>query len=204
MTDGSSKFINTKIALRTSPILNMSGIFRVFPPNLHSGSRTINFYYWRNYKASLHAQNALPVHRVALEKRWNEREQAGIWSMVVTPLAVCSKATIRRHHARRLREAFKEALRERGLDEDGKAIDGQAPSLQGTLHIVAQPAITQAEASDLRKECSLIVSKIVDFSRKENVLRPRIQNTTRIGHNNIRTHKYKAKDTLGAIRKISQ
>jgi hypothetical protein len=139
----------------------MANIFNSGHPNLRSATRAIQFIFWNGYKASLHAQTAGPILRVALEKQWNERERAGIWSLAVCPLSISSKATVRRHHRRRLVDAFREALNERGLDEHGEAIDGQAPSLRGTLHLIARPSIIETDFPALRRECARILSQII-------------------------------------------
>jgi len=140
----------------------MANIFRLGSPSFRSATRSIQYLFWHGYKASLHAQTAGPILRVALEKQWNERERAGIWSLAVCPLSISSKATVRRHHRRRLGDAFREALNERGLDEHGNAIDGQTPSLRGTLHLIAQPSIIQTDFPALRRECARIVSQIIE------------------------------------------
>jgi hypothetical protein len=48
------------------------------------------------------------------------------------------------------------------LDEHGKAIDSQAPSLRGTLHLIARPSIIQTDFPALRRECARIVSQIIE------------------------------------------
>jgi hypothetical protein len=144
----------------------MSDLFRAGRPDFRYFTRSIQIRFWYKYRASLHAQASGPVHRVYLERKWNEREKNGLWSQVVCPLPICSKSTVRRHHGRRLRDAFKKALDGRGLDEHGKAIDGQGASLDGTLHLLAQSSIVQATPPELRKECAHIVSKLIELNQQ--------------------------------------
>lgn len=138
-------------------------IWHLGTPSLRSGSSALRYTFWNSYKVGYHAaQQTGPVHRVALDKRWNEREQTGIWVSVTCPVSVCSKATVRRHHGRRMRAAIEAAFHERGLDKHGKGMDDQIPSLQGTLHLLAQPSIIQATFPRLRSECIQMVSKVVE------------------------------------------
>lgn len=145
---------------------SMSDPFRQGRPDLRSATRAIQYFFWHNYKASLHAQTSGPIHRVYLEKTWNEREKSGLWCMVACPQSICSKSTVRRHHMRRLRDAFKKALNAQGWDEYGKSIDRQASSLHGTLHLMAQRQIIQTNSPDLQKECASVVSKILELNRQ--------------------------------------
>lgn len=172
---------NTRHSQNTT-VITMS-IWKHGFPTIRSGSVLFRYAYWDSYKASYHAINTGSIHRVALNKIWGEREKSGIWLSVVCPVAVCSKAIVRRHHARRVRAALATVFTEQGLDENGKVMAGQTSRLQGTLHVMIAPPILSIKSSQIRKDCATMVSKIIQRDQRGQPWSPTYRQQSMSGSN---------------------
>lgn len=160
-------------------------------PTLTASTSLFRWFYWNSYRASHHAlHNAGPIHLVALDKIWGEREKSGIWLSVICPVAVCSKALVRRHHIRRVRAALATVFNEQGLGRNGKVMDGQTTSLQGTIHVLLFSPIVQAESSRIRQDCATMVYNIMKReSRGQALSSPFDRQSTKGSNNSYRTLK---------------
>lgn len=168
-------------------------------PTLTASTSLFRLFYWNSYRASHHAlHNAGPIHLVALDKIWGEREKSGIWLSVICPVAVCSKALVRRHHTRRVRAALAIVFNEQGLGRNGKVMDGQTSPLQGTIHVLLFSPILQAESSRIRQDCATMVYNIMkEKNRGQALSSPFDRQSTKGPNNSNRTLKQGERLNLG-------
>lgn len=81
-------------------------------------------------------------------------------------LAVSPRRVVRNWSARRLRNAFKEALKRRGLDEHGRAnVEpggiANPPTIRGYLRLQGSQRILAVDNDKLRYECLKVLDEII-------------------------------------------
>ncbi|PGH34109.1 hypothetical protein GX50_03072 [[Emmonsia] crescens] len=123
--------------------------------------------------------------RPKIEYMWATREKGNLWWSASTHGDITSeKSVIRSWCARRVRTAFRDALKERGYDKTGRRIpdieqqeqeqqqqqDGKSLSqlevLKGTLEIHFRLAVKAAKYTDLVREAGVIVERIEAYLKK--------------------------------------
>jgi len=77
---------------------------------------------------------------------------------------------VRRHHLRRLRNAFRDALKAKNMDEDGRLLEDISernpkgfPMLKGSLSLYLTSTVLRSKYTDLQSECSKIVTSLLSF-----------------------------------------
>jgi hypothetical protein len=117
-----------------------------------------------------------PLHpmRDLLEKRWNEADKTGLWIYVYSSTKVNRKAFIRAHHSRRIRFAIFDALKEIGLDKEGRqplatgseGLMSDIKPIVGSLSIYPKELVLMADYQDLVIAGRQLLSKIQNSSSK--------------------------------------
>jgi hypothetical protein len=168
---------STTHATRSIPFpMTTPNLFRSpFRPDISLRKATY-FYcnYWRDYIAGTFAfyivSNSVPRPLVnAVQHRWNTRERKGLWWLVVCKNDVYPKATLRQHQKRRLRNAFRDALKENGWDNNGiPLVSAHQPTkpLSGSVQLVVRPGMAQIPFVDLQKQCSATVQDLLQQQGK--------------------------------------
>ncbi|OCL02636.1 hypothetical protein AOQ84DRAFT_254763, partial [Glonium stellatum] len=122
---------------------------------------------------------------IATLRRFKTADRSGLWWTAAGTLAVSKKKVVRSWVARRLRNAFVEALESRGFDRDGKRMvnsvkeDGkrggeahnpvmqavrrvdEPKNLTGTLRIQSNPIILTAKFDAVKQEAGQLVDELV-------------------------------------------
>ncbi|OCK88374.1 uncharacterized protein K441DRAFT_485391, partial [Cenococcum geophilum 1.58] len=120
-----------------------------------------------------------PAHPLYIStlRRSKTADRSGLWWTAAGTFAVGKKRVVRSWAARRLRNAFVEALASRGFDRDGKRIvesakeDGkpmqaikrvdERRNLTGTLRIQANPVILTVKFDAVKQEAGRLVDELV-------------------------------------------
>jgi hypothetical protein len=123
-----------------------------------------------------------PTHplRNLLEQKFREGDKTTLWTYVYSAARVSKKAFIRQHHSRRIRHAIMDALKDIGLDKEGRplvetelALRSQASPIMGCLSIIPKEPVLNAEYQDLVVAGREMMSKIRQASSKPQLnLRP--------------------------------
>jgi hypothetical protein len=112
------------------------------------------------------------------------RDRSGLWWHVTVNSRSSSTRVVRSWLRRRLRNAFLESLKEKGVDEDGKLIcdervyrhtgvlgeklaQGQKLELKGSVNLQALKPLVTAKFADVRKETDTLVQRLLDGLRDE-------------------------------------
>jgi len=103
-----------------------------------------------------------PTHALSpmFFQRWQTRQEPFWWS-VITRKDIENRRTVRSWVARRLRNAFIEALRKKGYGSDGTRIDGNGEPLIGTAQLIPNESIKTKKYSDLVDQADLTVEAII-------------------------------------------
>ena len=90
------------------------------------------------------------------------------WNVRV-PVDLSKRATVRGWAINRVKVAFREALRDGGLDKDGKNLVVRKQELSGALCIFVSKnkAIIEASGEDVKRECSLLLKRVVNLQRRD-------------------------------------
>ncbi|KAG5293183.1 hypothetical protein I7I50_03505 [Histoplasma capsulatum G186AR] len=120
--------------------------------------------------------------RPKIEYMWAMREKGCLWWSASTHGDITSeRSVIRSWCARRVRTAFRDALKERGYDKTGRRIqaikqheqqiqDGrplsQLEALKGTLEINFRLAVKAAEYTDIVREAGILIDGIEAYLQK--------------------------------------
>ena len=143
--------------------------------------------------ANILSDPAHPLY-IATLRRSKTADRSGLWWTAAGTFAVGKKRVVRSWAARRLRNAFVEALANRGFDRDGKWIvesakedgkrDGKANrtaqgsvmqdiklvdkrrNLTGTLRIQANPVILTVKFDAVKQEAGRLVDELAKIARK--------------------------------------
>lgn len=94
------------------------------------------------------------------------RDPKTLWWNVSTNNIQNSKRVVRSWCSRRVRFAFKEALRQQGLDILGKRISESSPSptdLIGSMEIYLENACIVQSFADIQKDANNIISQLVAY-----------------------------------------
>ncbi|KAF2737516.1 hypothetical protein EJ04DRAFT_510174 [Polyplosphaeria fusca] len=119
-----------------------------------------------------------PLNPVYQRKR-DARDQTGLWWHVTVNSKSAKKKVVKSWLRRRLRNAFIESLKERGVDEDGKLVcdakgykhtgilgqmleQGQELSLKGSLNLQALNPLVTAKFADVKKQTGKVVDTMLD------------------------------------------
>ena len=113
-----------------------------------------------------------PLHQTQ-KRRQAERKKEGLWWHATTRVDLSKSSCVRAWARRRLRNAFKDELRQRGYDETGTLVDlkaiqgradlvnvlhqGQSLNLTGSLRLHIQPPLISASYLDVRAETGHII-----------------------------------------------
>lgn len=144
--------------------------------------------------ANILSDPAHPLY-IATLRRSKTADRSGLWWTAAGTFALGKKRVVRSWAARRLRNAFVEALASRGFDRDGKRIvesvkedrkrDGKANrtaqgsvmqdikrvdgrgNLTGTLRIQANPVILTVKFDAVKQEAGRLVDELVKIARKQ-------------------------------------
>src|ERR1700761_5062008 len=137
---------------------------------------SIRFEFWREHRASHNAyQNVFfkghTALRPKLRQQWEGRDKNALWWWTVCFNSVHPKATVRRHHLRRLKNAFCDALKAKSMDENGRLLADMSernpkgfPMLKGSLSLYLTPTVLGAKYTDLQFQCSTIVAHLLSHS----------------------------------------
>ncbi|KAI9817496.1 MAG: hypothetical protein M1827_001106 [Pycnora praestabilis] len=125
------------------------------------------------------AQNILDNHLhvlyFATKQRYSERDRDTLWWSVSTLNSVEPKRVVRSWLNRRGKISVTEALRSKGLDQDGRYIEG-APqksfighkgNLRGSFHMQMKQEMVSAKFEDVRKQAGLAVDLLIQACAKE-------------------------------------
>ena len=92
--------------------------------------------------------------------------------MVLNPLSF--KRVVRSWSARRTRSAFREALRERGFDAEGRKVAGdsdqnteEADSLKGSLDIMIQPKGVRVDSGTIKTDIKYLLDILLQRGSTE-------------------------------------
>ena len=105
-----------------------------------------------------------PRHWLAM-RRWEERDKTVMWLEINPPTNV-PKAFIRGWCVRRVRNAFREVLRERGFDGHGRPLKSDAepqahlPQLHGTAEFQTKAKIIHMRRNEILEELRPLVDDI--------------------------------------------
>ncbi|KAL2368016.1 hypothetical protein BDBG_06891 [Blastomyces gilchristii SLH14081] len=125
--------------------------------------------------------------RPKIDYMWATRDKRQLWWSASAQSDIASeKSVIRSWCARRVRTAFRDALRERGYDKTGRRIPdieqreqqkpqprqqaGQPPSrleaLEGTLEIHFRLAVKAAKYTDIVREAGVVIERIETYLKR--------------------------------------
>ncbi|KLJ11894.1 hypothetical protein EMPG_12947 [Blastomyces silverae] len=125
--------------------------------------------------------------RPKIDYMWATREKGQLWWSTCTQSDIASeRSVIRSWCARRVRNAFRDALKERGYDKTGRRIPdiehreqqkphqrrqaGQPPSrleaLEGTLEIHFRLAVKAAKYTDIVREAGVVIERIETYLKR--------------------------------------
>ena len=96
--------------------------------------------------------------------RWDARPRVGLWWHATGNTMLGKKAVVRRWCGRRLKNAFREALEERGFDEDGKGLFGGA--LTGCLEMDTKEGIVKAKFEEVKREAGMVVEHVMKMCQR--------------------------------------
>jgi RNase P protein component len=125
--------------------------------------------YWRDHIAgtfALYIVNGQGPRPKALDYRqqWARRDRNSLWWLVVCRNDTYPKAVIRQHQKRRLRNAFRDALKTHGWDSEGRSVPSigpPSPPLTGTIQLVVRPDMGNVPFVTLQKQCSAVVDELL-------------------------------------------
>lgn len=111
-----------------------------------------------------------PLH-LQTKRKYEARERTGLWWHALVGTSVSPRRVVRNWCARRMRNAFKEALGARGMDEYGRVkIDGRGisspPLVRGYMRMQASPKTLTANNAMLRKECLAVLDEVIRLCRE--------------------------------------
>ena len=110
-----------------------------------------------------------------IEHIYKHREKGTLWWNISPAKMVGHKKVIRSWCSRRVRHAFRDALRERGFDRDGKVnvlnesgdVVGKEKGLQGTLDIRMNATLFEAKYADIEEQAGLLVDHLRDMAARQ-------------------------------------
>ncbi|KNG50193.1 hypothetical protein DDE82_008880 [Stemphylium lycopersici] len=121
-----------------------------------------------------------PLHETQ-KRRQAERKKEGLWWHATTGVDLNKSSCVRAWARRRLRNAIKEELRERGYDENGMFVDlksvqgrpdlmnvlraGKSLNLSGSLRLHVQPPLIPAKYADVRAETGHVIEAMLSSMR---------------------------------------
>ena len=97
--------------------------------------------------------------------RWNARPKVGLWWNATGNTMAGKKTVVRRWCARRLRNAFREALEEKGFGEDGQRLVGA--HLSGCLQMDTKEGIVKAKFEEVKREAGMILEFVTNMSQRQ-------------------------------------
>lgn len=112
------------------------------------------------------------LHQQSKQKYQARSKDALWWSVSSNTLGKRTNSTVRHWSSRRLRVAFREALKLNGYDAEGKAIAGLCKAkvnLIGTLEILGQSALITAPFSQVKEETKWVLDIVVRKSRTQTI-----------------------------------
>jgi len=106
--------------------------------------------------------------RYEIQQRWEKRDRNSLWWWVNCPSIFHPKSTVRHYHARRLKLAFENALKAKGLDKQGRPIAGLIPPLHsrvtpptGSLRLIMKEGMSEVKYADLQEKCSMVIDNML-------------------------------------------
>ena len=105
--------------------------------------------------------DATHVLRPQTTARFESRPKQGFW-IRVSANGFAGKATVRRWAKRRVREAVRVELKERGVNFDGIAVDNiHGKKLGGTMELFVKKEAVAAEWKNVRAELGQVVEAVI-------------------------------------------
>jgi len=100
------------------------------------------------------------------KRKYQLRERTGLWWHGLAGLTVSSRRVVRNWCARRLRNAFKDALKLRGFDEHGRVriepgSTDEPPAIGGYLRLQGTWRTPTADNDMLRNDCLKVLDEII-------------------------------------------
>ena len=121
-----------------------------------------------------------PLHETQ-KRRQAERKKEGLWWHATTGVDLNKSSCVRAWARRRLRNAIKDELKERGYDERGMFVDvqairerpelmnvlraGKTLNLTGSLRLHVQPPLIPAKYAEVRAETGRVIEAVVQQMR---------------------------------------
>lgn len=108
---------------------------------------------------------------------WDTRDKNTLWWYASVKPLLQYKRVVRSWSARRVRIAFVQALKARGFDREGRAMDRldeaadehaliQPASLTGTAEIAILPSSIKADSATLQRDVDIMLDYILEKQRK--------------------------------------
>ena len=115
---------------------------------------------------------ANPFHTLnpVLQQRHKERDKDTLW-LAVTASTMNSRKILRSKCVRRMREAFHEEMKERGLRPDGRTLGEGQPFLVGSLEIYAKQPLLDVNHGEVRMQMGLIIDRLVKAKKSRSTAR---------------------------------
>ena len=120
--------------------------------------------YNSSYSSRIFLEDQTHTLHLPIVARYDSRPRIGLWWGVTSNTMTGVKVVVRRWSSRRLRHAIREALKERGFDEDGKSLVGG--DLTGTLEVDTREGIVKARFEDVKREAGLAIDYVEKLCRK--------------------------------------
>lgn len=132
--------------------------------------------YFKNYLAGVYAcyvvnNDASSARATQTRQQWEDRPRDSLWWWVHCN-ADMQPAIIRRHHLRRLRIAFRDALKAKGWDGDGRPLvhttlpNPPSEPLMGSFSIFAKKELMDTKFADIQEQCSRAIGMLVAEQKK--------------------------------------
>lgn len=137
-------------------------------------TNNFGFRYWAKHKtppvAGRYANFYVHPIRPKILHMLAHRDPDTLWWHVSVNNLQSSKRVVRSWCARRVRLAFKEALKQQGLDMLGKRISESSPcptNLTGNIEIFPELACVTQSSADIQKDANDIISQLVAHKSTE-------------------------------------
>lgn len=134
-----------------------------------------------------------PLHE-AQKRRQRERRREGLWWHVTAGVDLNKSSCVRTWARRRLRNAVKDELQQRGYDDTGKLVgleavqqrpdamhllrQGKSLDLTGSLRFHVQPPLIPAKYAQLRAETGQVIDIMLQGLKKDSAAQGSVRKTT--------------------------
>ncbi|KAF2839739.1 hypothetical protein M501DRAFT_1015832 [Patellaria atrata CBS 101060] len=97
---------------------------------------------------------------IRTRRSYESRDTETLWWQIRVGLDISKKRVVRSWCKRRLREAFIEALKGRGLDANGRRLETAKPGLKGSLVFVGRPNLLTVKFEQLKMDCKTLMDTL--------------------------------------------